>query len=765
MHLVWQLHIVQMGEAAAVGAAEGDLEEFRRSLWTEGGARTLYVASELAAPLGQGPLASDDSTLARSRALLGVSLLPHEVAQRTTVPHGEAVVDQTELALGFAARPIDNDAIVAAALACSSGNSEVGGDVSCFLDFMMRGDRPPVMSSEALGLLADIDRKKIPSISARCAQALFGMARARLSRMESFLSSALPRSALLHFVEAVSYDETEMTVRLACDPARAQRAQAPAPSGSSETLAVRDRESAMCKIEDKSRLSVFSSQAPQKIMQTRSDISMTIRVGSRALTLTFIMPIPLCVLETGSASNVEKQQIAVSPVSRVELAFGSVTRAACTDGAAPNLAAERAISRRRGLPRAASLHLLCGVHCTALVYNKTMAPLDSDVSSAIQTALSLRNGAAMSRFRRALRQEIESRLDIKEGYPSPDATRYKKMMLRVFSAPGDTSDSRRALLAMIPNGDWRSAKVEYLVRPGGPFKIEDRDDILQHLVDGLTLALAASQPSVYNRSKWCGSDVAVNDLGLFEGVHRLLSTTYARFCAGYMQSATAKMYLDAAEVLRFYDAKPDLQVLDQDQGGGEPEIGPSAQTNSFGGGAPSNASSGAAQEGANAWAIENASRRRKAMSWIRQGCLGPLILLRTLMEPLRQYLAVQFHHASMKWDLREQGKVAVAQESGHIYTRQLRVVSVAEGSYDHAFEQHVKILFNADPETCLWQVMPPSCHTVTQRALAFRCVSRIGCAFRKLLSSRHRRFPIRMFLLLAKPDLATPTFAQMRTSV
>ena len=80
-----------------------------------------------------------------------------------------------------------------------------------------------------------------------------------------------------------------------------------------------------------------------------------------------------------------------------------------------------------------------------------------------------------------------------------------------------------------------------------------RGSIDEHLTNGLTLALAASQPSVYNRSTWAGSDVAVNDIGLFEAVHRLLSTSYARYCVSCMAGSVRKQYLEAAIFLRHYD--------------------------------------------------------------------------------------------------------------------------------------------------------------------------------------------------------------------
>ena len=151
------------------------------------------------------------------------------------------------------------------------------------------------------------------------------------------------------------------------------------------------------------------------------------------------------------------------------------------------------------------------------------------------------------------------------------------------------------------------------------------------------------------------------------------------------------------------------------------------------------------------FAAANARERRLALDFLRAGSLGALVLMRLLMEPLRQYLARQFERAGEDWDLAEQGKVAEAQRAGRRYARKFRIVVVASGEDDRFFCEQLRLAFGS---ARLWSIMPPSSCTVATRALAFRCLARMGCAHEKLLGSRHKGCPYKTFLLLLDPGKA-----------
>ena len=137
------------------------------------------------------------------------------------------------------------------------------------------------------------------------------------------------------------------------------------------------------------------------------------------------------------------------------------------------------------------------------------------------------------------------------------------------------------------------------------------------------------------------------------------------------------------------------------------------------------------------------------MDFLRQEPLAHLVLMRLLMEPLRQYLGKQFKRAGDQWEREELGRIAAARAAGHEYHPNWRVLHIALGEDDRQFAIQLHILSSAKE---LWAIVPPTFHTVGNRALAFRCISRMGCSHHKLLATRHQKFPFRVFLLLRSPS-------------
>jgi hypothetical protein len=160
-------------------------------------------------------------------------------------------------------------------------------------------------------------------------------------------------------------------------------------------------------------------------------------------------------------------------------AWRRATRAATTDAYAANICAECSICKDRN--STPGIHVKCEVHKCAGVYNKTFSVLDDTIKGVIRVALSLRNGAAMARFRVCLKAEIASRLQILHGRASQDAIEYKKKILRLFLSHGRSVQTRRILLILCPNGDWRESNVQFYVDLGGPAALTNRRTILQHI--------------------------------------------------------------------------------------------------------------------------------------------------------------------------------------------------------------------------------------------------------------------------------------------
>jgi hypothetical protein len=99
------------------------------------------------------------------------------------------------------------------------------------------------------------------------------------------------------------------------------------------------------------------------------------------------------------------------------------------------------------------------------------------------------------------------------------------------------------------------------------------------------------------------------------------------------------------------------------------------------------------------------------------------------------------------WD-RDQEKVEVdAVAGGRGPTREFRITLAAKCSMERKFFHQLNLLF----EDCLlWLILPmPDCSSASFRSLAFSLLSRIGCLVERYIHWRHKRFPVRGWLLLA----------------
>ena len=162
-----------------------------------------------------------------------------------------------------------------------------------------------------------------------------------------------------------------------------------------------------------------------------------------------------------------------------------------------------------------------------------------------------------------MQAEIASRLELKRGRPSREAVQYKRNLMQVCVRHGAGALVRRLLLATVPNGDWRAHKVQFYVDLAPKGMAVDQASVLQFVTGGLMGALAASQPCLYPRHRWVGADIAVSELAVLEGCHRLLSTTFAQFCAAHTRGAARDNLHALARTLNVYDAA----VAEGDTGG------------------------------------------------------------------------------------------------------------------------------------------------------------------------------------------------------
>lgn len=647
---------------------------------------------------------------------------------------------------GFSERSLLGPAAQAACRLSALQGDRADQEVLDFAKHFLSAETMPIASKRVVAEQLGVDERKVGRLKPRLAALVLLSAQEQQRALEAAIASSCAGARRLLYIEACAYDETPLSVQIRKDFWSLVQ-QGGAGVGDEGSTALTGAE--LAGFEKTPLLQITTNASEQKILQHQGTICMLLRVADRSVILKSPPLAGLVVMENGTAEVLASAELRLSTSTEASASFEQRVRAAHTDAGAPNFSCEKMLSNVRA-PEFKLLHRLCDIHRTSLVHGKTFALLDDNVRGMIACALSLRVGSAMTRFRRCLKAEIESRLQILHGQPPRDATRYKLAVLRLFVSQGRNLAVRRLLLVMCPNGDWRSPAVQYYA-PLGEQQAVDRKKVLAHLTTGLLTALCACRPEVYPRHRWTGCDLATDDLSIMEACHGLLSSTYKRLLREYQPSLgrtpmgegphAAKKESD--DLLALED---DMLADAQDQGarcGGEGD--PLAAMPA--GDAPDMMGETAAKG-----PQVNAANRRGAAMWLESKPFGKLVLQRLLMEPLRHLLAEQFRVAGTDWEKQQQCDAASSLSSGSSsFGRQFRPSLAAQGLAERGCKDRVRLLLDKEE---LWDALPTSCFTVSFRSLSFRSISRLACSVHQLLECYHMRFPIRLFALLHDPSLA-----------
>ena len=466
-------------------------------------------------------------------------------------------------------------------------------------------------------------------------------------------------------------------------------------------------------------------------------------------------PCALNIVDRNTGACLREQQLRISDASKAMTLFKARLRATCTDRGSGNAPCERALAAERFKWPQGRVQWACEVHKTATIHEEVLnvQPLDATISGMIRTALALRSGTGMQRFREALVQEVRSRLQVLCGPPPREATAYRRTMLNMFVRHGASTATKRLLLVLCPNGEWRAQRVQFYLRSDGRGP-QQEEAVAEYVSLGLVVALCSAQPKLYPRHRWTGADIAVDELAILEACHRLMSSTFFRFAASHVKGALRAALLAAGLRASHYDPAELDAVADEHLGG----LDQQQDREEVGGAVGAAAAEAGGGQAAGAvdidWAKVNEKHRAEGVRFCNSNPLGRMLIIRILMEPMRRYMAAQFDMASDDWDVKESAKLARALAAGQsgVGARRYRLSEIAVGAADAIFFEQLRIVFD---EGVLWAGLPPQCRIVSYRALVFKSASRAGCTFQRLLGHVHKGFPCQLFRLLYDPSLGS----------
>lgn len=372
------------------------------------------------------------------------------------------------------------------------------------------------------------------------------------------------------------------------------------------------------------------------------------------------------------------------------------------------------------------------MHCAASVQSKTFDLLGTFVSHMIHLSLSLRLSGNMRRFRACLAKVVSSKLKVLTEPPPREADEYRGFCLGLFLSRGPAAARRRTLLWWWSNGDWRdTSSIQHYPRDnGGPrLSLEELNKEMTHTI----LAVISSRtPSTFPRHRWTGADLSADALGLMLCLHGVLIDAYLAFlvASGHKEARAWNPRQPSAP--SDTGALMDLGIGESARGSGEvdsdsdqEDLQPDLEEPAI---AIVAASENVAQQDECDWAKLNGKFRRGGFAFVKELPLGKMMLMRKCMEPLRVLMVENLRLSGAAWE--DEQRASDVGEGPPGQSRSFRVLEAANHTLELAFFERLQSTLHDEGWS---QHMSWNCLAERFNCLAFRLLSRSGCAVQELL--------------------------------
>eukprot|EP00971_Amphidinium_carterae_P328414 6460284-Amphidinium_carterae.1 len=390
------------------------------------------------------------------------------------------------------------------------------------------------------------------------------------------------------------------------------------------------------------------------------------------------------------------------------------------------------------------------MHIISRCVKKTLDGLvPAAVTSLIRLSLSLLDSGKMILFRKALAMEIEAReLVIVQGSLSPAAAQHRQVLMALLIHRHPQALTRQVLLDLTANGDWRdSTKLIHVVPIGRP--VPEHQQLQKQFQHVLTQLFAGTNPVIFPRHRWTGSEESITYYSLLWFCHGLLLPTYRRILtltssnSSKPTQATSGVVLGlAVERSLLLDDAVDGEMLVSAMSSHEEEalVGNTAW--------PDPSSFTATIEKEITQADVNARNRSHSLAWLESKPEAELLIMQVVVQPLTDLLNKQLESAGATFTMVERAKVAIAMMSGQSNvdgTCGYQVLQAASGRFENEFLVQAHHLLEWKN---VWDVLHCSCRTTAARALAHRVLSRAASTVYQLLGTPHKLFPLKLFRIL-----------------
>ncbi|CAK0798807.1 unnamed protein product [Prorocentrum cordatum] len=162
-------------------------------------------------------------------------------------------------------------------------------------------------------------------------------------------------------------------------------------------------------------------------------------------------------------------------------------------------------------------------------------------------------------------------------------------------------------------------------------------------------------------------------------------------------------------------------------------------------------------------AVDNEMHRRLAGEWLASRPLAQCIFVRTVMEPLRDYLALQLHLASDTWGHSQQYVDAVRAAGATAPMRDYRLGVAVRKLLDTRFRgKQDRFFMNGE----LWEnLLPPNCKTLSNRSMAFKLLSASSFCMEATLERHFDATPLAFFRVMLESEDPASYMSQVKKCI
>ena len=609
------------------------------------------------------------------------------------------------------------------------------GDIASLAHDVLRSDRRRLLSTVASADAASMDRRRVHAGVQLCVAAAWHVMHWQRWALERWLAYG-SAAELVAYVTAQRYDETPLRVRCPGTGARM------APVARSSGLYRPDEEGvadSLVSWTPSLTEKVSSTSSAAKILQSETGVGCLLRLGDLYYAVIAEYQVPLQQLERGTALCMQAALVRGWGATPAATAAYSRVRVAAADQASSNVLVEKALGAETRLGGWTGFHWPCEVHTTARICSSVFSLVEDDIRGLIHHALSLSQGSSLCGFRRALRAEIRSRtIHILQGCPPMAAQRRRDAALQLFAARGGGVVRKRFLLETLANGHWDRDDIDVYIEGDIP----SRESVVRTLSNGLVSALTGRGFKIYPRHRWTGADEALDGVGLLQCIHRLGWMTYARWLR----------LMDAGG----HAAEPPSQRGDCEVGGDRCLVLPildclPEDTRDGAAAAAVLAGAQAAAPPASSWAAQNAASRRVAGAWWSSEPAHKILVMRIVMEPLREMLASRLHLGGRAWVGHQAESAAAVAKRGAPPKRTWPAQVCASNELEERCLQLTRLLLEDGHQ---WELIPRVHWTRRTRCLITRMLIRLACRVEKDHMRPHRNFPYCLFPIVGRTQRA-----------